>query len=86
MHHSGKENVLAFRQMAKLGHSFSITEERLVLLFVGRTGMGNVWLAAGESEGGGDFHGKLGILVMSLWGKNQGIFLISVSVRKHSKK
>lgn len=68
---------MSFRQMVKLGHFFSITEERLVLLFVGRSGMGNVWLAAGES-GGGDFHGKLGILVMSLWGKNQGIFLIFI--------
>lgn len=44
---------MSFRQMAKLGHFFSITEERLVLLFVGRSGMGNVWLAAGESGGGG---------------------------------
>ena len=64
---------MSFRQMAKLGHFFSITEERLVLLFVGRSGMGDVWLAAGES-GGGD----LGILVVSLWGKNQGIFLIFI--------
>ena len=77
---------MSFRQMVKLGHFFSITEERLVLLFVGRLGMGNVWLAAGESGGGGGTS-------MESWGNSSCHFGVQIkeffsflSVRKHSKK